>query len=101
MSTRANIEFKDEWDTYFIDSSHDGFPENILGDIEKCLTRCRGRWSGSELGQLVSYFLGMNYDEGQRIQRYEPCIGRAGDEYYCSYVHWDDKTGWYTYGVNP
>ena len=57
MSTRANIKFSDKWDNYYIDRSHDGFPDNILPDIKETIDHCKGKWSGSELGQLVSYFL--------------------------------------------
>ena len=37
MSTRANIKFSDKWDNYYIDRSHDGFPDNILPDIKETI----------------------------------------------------------------
>ena len=99
MSTRGNIEFSDKWDTFFIDRSHDAFPDNILADIKETVDKCKGRWSGSELGQLVSYFLGSNFDPQCRIQNYEPISGLAGDECYEYYVKWDEENEEYIYGV--
>ena len=102
MSTRANIVFQDEYgDDFHIDRSHDGFPEIILSDIKQAIDLCEGRWSGSELAQLVSAFLGLHFDKNTRIQNYEPCIGykKAGDESYCYFVKWNEKLNKYEYGV--
>jgi hypothetical protein len=101
MSTRANIKFQDGNDFIHIDRSHDGFPENILADIKETVDLCKGRWSGSELGQLVSAFIGMHFDKNKRIQRYEPCIGynKAGDESYEYFVKWNDAKEEYEFGV--
>jgi hypothetical protein len=99
MSTRANIHFSDDYDNFYVDSSHDGFPENILPDIEKTIHLCKNRWSGSELGQLVSAFLGLHFNENTRIQNYEPCSGKAGDESYCYFVKWNNLTDEYDFGV--
>lgn len=101
MSTRANIKFQDGEDFIHIDRSHDGFPDVILPDIKETIELCKGRWSGAELGQLVSAFLGMHFDKKTRIQNYEPCIGynRAGDESYCYLVKWNDIKKEYEYGV--
>ncbi|HAH37778.1 MAG TPA: hypothetical protein DCL81_15090 [Algoriphagus sp.] len=101
MSTRANIKFQDGDEFIHIDRSHDGFPENILADIKEAVDLCKGRWSGAELGQLVSAFLGLHFDKNRRIQHYEPCIGyeTAGDESYCYYVRWNSQKREYEYGV--
>ena len=101
MSTRANIRFEDEYGSIHIDRSHDGFPDVILPNIKETIDACKGRWSGSELAQLVSAFLGMHFDLKTRIQRYEPCIGyeKAGDESYCYWVKWNKETQAYEYGV--
>jgi len=100
MSTRANIKFEDEHgDKFFVDRSHDGFPNNILPDIVKAIEDCEGKWSGSELGQLVSYFLGIHFNRTTRIQNYEPCQGKAGDESYCYWVKWDKLSEQYEYGA--
>lgn len=101
MSTRSNIKIEDEYGrVFFIDRSHDGFPENILPDIEAVVKRCEGRWSGAELGQFVSYFLGMHFNPRARIQHYEISWGPAGDESYTYWVKWDVDTRKYLYGVN-
>lgn len=102
MSTRANIRFEDKYGIIHIDRSHDGYPENVLQDIRETINECKGRWSDSELGQLVSYFLGMHFNKDKRIQIYEPCIGFeiAGDESYCYYVKWNEKTKEYDYGIS-
>lgn len=101
MSTRANIKFQDGEEFIHVDRSHDGHPENILMDIKEAVDLCEGRWSGAELGQLVSAFLGLHFNRNKRIQHYEPCIGYdvAGDESYLYYVKWNEKTKRYDYGV--
>ena len=101
MSTRANIKFQDGNDFIHVDRSHDGFPENVLEDIKQVLELCKNRWSGAELGQLVSAFLGCHFDSLKRIQSYEPCIGyeTAGDESYQYYVKWNNDKKIYEYGV--
>ena len=101
MSTRANIRFEDDYGAIHINRSHDGYPENILKDIKETIDLCRGRWSGSEIEQLVSAFIGMHFDINQRIQNYEPCIGyqKAGDESYCYFVKWNSDKREYEYGV--
>lgn len=100
MSTRANIKFQDGEDFIHIDRSHDGHPTNVLGNIKEVIDLCKDRWSGAELGQLVSAFLGLHFDPKVRIQRYEPCIGYeiAGDESYCYYVKWNNEKKEYEYG---
>ena len=100
MSTRANIKFSDKWDTFYLDRSHDGFPDNILPDINEAIEGCRGRWSGSELGQLVTFFLGIHFDRKTRIQNYEPCSGPAGDVNHQYWVKWDSGKKEYEYGLD-
>lgn len=98
MSTRANIKFEDEHGSFIhIDRSHDGFPDIILPEINEAIELCKGRWSGSEVGQLVSAFIGMHFNAETRIQHYEPCIGfcKAGDESYCYLVKWNKKENKY------
>jgi hypothetical protein len=101
MSTRANIKFQDGDDFIHIDRSHDGFPDNVLPDLKEVIDLCKNRWSGAELGQLVSTFLGLHFVKGRRIQNYEPCIGynRAGDESFLYYVKWNDQRKVYEYGL--
>lgn len=102
MSTRAGIIFQDEFDRKIhIDRSHDGFPNIVLQDIRETLNLCKGRWSGSEVGQLVSHFLGLHFNPKQRIQDYEPCAGEemAGDESYCYWVKWNNQKKIYEYGL--
>lgn len=103
MSTRANIKFINEYEDFIhIDRSHDGYPENVLNDILETINLCKGRWVGSELGQLVSFFLSKNFDENDRIQNYEPCIGYeiSGDESYLYYVKWNEKAQKYEFGID-
>ena len=70
MSTRANIKFQDGNDIIHIDRSHDGYPDVILPDIKEVIDLCENRWSGAELGQLVSAFIGIHFDSNTRIQKY-------------------------------
>jgi len=101
MSTRANIKFEAGDEIIHIDRSHDGFPDVILPDLEAAIELSKGRWSGSELGQFVSTFLGLYFDKTNRIQHYEPCIGwtLAGDESYTYFVKWDAVAKVYECGV--
>jgi len=102
MSTRANIRFKCGDDVIHVDRSHDGHPDNVLSDIKEAIDLAKGRWSGSELGQLVSLFLGLHFSKDRRIQFYEPCIGytTAGDESFTYYVEWNNDKGVYEFGVD-
>jgi hypothetical protein len=100
MSTRAHIEFIDEYGAKLcVDRSHDGFPDIIMLDIEKTIEQCRGKWSGSEIGQLVSYFLGRTFNKRQRIQDYQPCNERAGDESYVYFVKYNKESKEYYFGI--
>ena len=100
MSTRAHIEFVDEYGAKLcVDRSHDGFPEVVLPDIENTIEQCEGKWSGSEIGQLVSYFLGSTWKENRRIQNYEPCHAKAGDESYVYFVKYNKDKHLYEFGV--
>lgn len=100
MSTRANIKFIGcSGDTLYVDRSHDGFPDVVLPDIIKTVDDCAGKWSGSEIGQLVSYFLGINFNPKERIQDYEPCHGVAGDESCNYYVKYDKEKKKFLYGI--
>jgi hypothetical protein len=100
MSTRASIKFSDSYDEFFLYRHSDGFPENVLSDIEETVTECENRWSGTELGQLVSYFLGKQFNPEYRIQSYEPTSGIHGDESHCYFVAWNDKLKKYEFGEN-
>ena len=100
MSTRACIEFIGKYgDKFHIYRHCDGFPDNILPDIKETVDKCINRWSGSEMGQLVSIFLGENYSQTTRIQHYELCHGPAGDESYLYYVRYIGGKQKYEYGV--
>lgn len=101
MSTRAIIAFEAEDNVFYVDRSHDGFPEDVLPDIELTLQATNKNWSGAELGQLVSFFLGMHFDDRSRIQTYEPCIGFSspGDESYRYFVKWNESEKVYKFGV--
>jgi len=101
MSTRANIKFQDGNDFMHIDRSHDGHPDNVLSDIKETVELCKGRWSGPELGQLVSAFLGKHFDLHTRIQHYEPRIGynKAGDESYYYLVERNERKKEYEFRV--
>lgn len=91
MSTRATITFKDQWDTFYVYRGHDGFPSVILPDLEKAIKETKGRWSGSELGQLISYFMGITFDSNSRIQHYELTTAIHGDESYLYTVTWNEE----------
>jgi len=95
MGTRATIQFSvDDDEQYFVYRGHDGFPENIMPDIEKTIAHIKGRWSEPELSLLVTSFLGLMYEQnkGQRLPDYEitPCF--HGDESYRYFVAWNRKT---------
>ena len=91
MSTRATIEIKDRWSSYFVYRHCDGFPEIILADINEAIDKFSGRMSGSAIGQFVSLFLGMHFDMKQRVQDYELTTSRHGDESYLYLIKWVDS----------
>lgn len=100
MGTRATIKFKYDDEEYFVYRGHDGYPENIIPDIEATLQKAKNRWSEPELGCLVTLFLAMGYDfENKRLPNYEITSSFHGDESYRYYVlfDWDKKQ--YSYGV--
>lgn len=100
MSTRASIVFKDKWDTFFVYRHSDGYPDgDILPDLHKTVNLAQGRWSGSELGQLVSMFFGITYRENARIQSYELTSAIHGDESYYYHVEWNGKEYVISYGT--
>jgi hypothetical protein len=84
MSTRATIEFCDEYgDKFYIYRGHDGFPETVLADLRKVINKAKGRWSGGgSMGLLISMFFGEMYNGKLRLQDYELTTGFHGDESY-------------------
>jgi hypothetical protein len=100
MSTRATIRFSDSDDEYFVYRGHDGYPNNILSDLEEVIKKSNGRWSGSEIGCLVTLFLAMGYDYNtKRLPYYELTTSFHGDESYRYWVTWNDNLEKWEYGV--
>lgn len=97
MSTRATIRFKDGDEEYFVYRHSDGYPENVDNDIRKVLEEIKGRWSGAELGTLVSFFLGYYFDKNNRLPDYDLTPSFHGDESYRYFVEWDDENKMYNY----
>lgn len=95
MGTRATIKFKDEYDEYYVYRGHDGYPENVEKDIKEVLEKVKNRWSGSELGSIVSCFIGFTFDPGQRCPSYEFTSAFHGDESYRYFVTWNEKSKQY------
>jgi hypothetical protein len=91
MSTRATLQFKDEYDSFFVYRHCDGYPEQIMPDVEKVIENARGRWSGSECGMFVSFFLGTYFDPKARLPDYMMTSNWHGDESYQYYVEWDTE----------
>lgn len=89
MSTRATIQFSDTFDTFFVYRHSDGHPQNVIADLESVIEKARGRWSGSECGTLVSFFLGSHFKENERLPDYEMTSAFHGDESYRYFVKWD------------
>lgn len=72
MSTSATITFEDEFGVKFhIFRSHDAFPDVILPDLQETIEKAKGRWDGSEIGQMIAIFMGITYRPDSRIQDYE------------------------------
>ncbi|MFK5951002.1 MAG: hypothetical protein QM500_19795 [Methylococcales bacterium] len=96
MGTRATIQFKDEYEEYYVYAGSSGSPENVIPDIESVIKKKKDSWSGSECGSLVSCFLGETYDTDRRIPFYEMTAGWHGDESYMYLVEWnaDGKHQW-------
>jgi len=93
MSTRASIKFTDADDTYFVYRRCDGFPDEVLADINSVIVIAKGRWSGSEAGQLVALFFAYTGDANMRLQHYELTSCVHGDESYEYLVDYDESDG--------
>ena len=100
MSTRATIHFNNGAEEYFVYRHCDGYPEIVRRDIDSTIKDCLGKWTGAELGQLVSYFIGKNFDKAQRIQSYELTECFHGDESYRYTVKWNEEEKKYTVEVD-
>jgi hypothetical protein len=91
MGTRATIKFSaPRSKDVYIYRGHDGYPENVLDDLNRVIEKSKGRWSGSEIGQLVSMFLGETYREKKRICDYEITSDFHGDEAYKYFVTYEN-----------
>jgi len=74
MSTSATITFEDEFGVKFhIFRSHDAFPDVILPDLQETIEKAKGRWCGSDIGQMMAMFMGLTFRPNSRIQNYEIC----------------------------
>lgn len=92
MSTRASIQFSDGYNTYFVYRHCDGYPEEVVPDIEATLEKAKYRWSEPEGGLLTTLFLAMHYNpDDARLPDYEITSGIHGDEDYCYLVAWDSN----------
>lgn len=103
MSTRANIRFEGEYDdeVFYIYRHSDGYPDgDILPDLRRCVETSSGRWSGAEMGQVVSRFLGMTFKPNDRLQDYELTGAIHGDESYHYFVKWNRETKEYIVGYD-
>lgn len=105
MSTRASLRFKDTWDTFFVYRHSYGYPDGeIPRHIESAIEKARGRWSGSECGLFVSLFLGLHFNEQERLPDYMMTSGVHGDESYHYFIEWNDddkKWAWRYEQVSP
>jgi len=92
MGTRATIKFQDEYgDCYYVYRGKDGFPDNIIPDIENTIKEVRWLWDGSELGLFVANFIGRTFKKDKRINSYELTLSFHGDESYKYYVSYNSK----------
>jgi len=89
MSTRATIAFISDYETFYVYRHCDGYPEQIMLDIETALNEANGRWSDPECGMLVSFFLGWFLDKQRRLPDYMMTTGWHGDESYQYYIEWN------------
>ena len=72
MSTGATITVEDESGTkFYIFRSHDAFPDIVLPDLQATIEKAKGRWDGSEIGQIMAIFMGLTNCPKSRIQDYE------------------------------
>lgn len=97
MGTRATIIFEEDNNKYYLYRGHDGYPDNVLQDIQDVVKLVVNRWSGSEMGSFITLFILKNCSLTQRIPNYEitPCF--HGDESYRYFVKYINNE--YVYGV--
>lgn len=90
MGTRATLKFICDDEEYFVYRGHDGYPKNVLSDIEAAIMKSQNRWSEPQLGCFVVLFLAMGYDfEKIRLPNYEMTSSFHGDESYRYFITWD------------
>lgn len=100
MGTRATIKFTEGEDLYYIYRGHDGYPENVLADIEATIKEADGRWGNPEIGCLVTLFLAMGYDfKKMRLPYYDLTSCFHGDESYRYFVNWNNKERKWDFGT--
>ena len=96
MSTRATIKFSDPYNTFYVYRGCDGFPENVMPDIQSAIEKAKFRWSNPECELLVTLFLAIGYDfDKKRLPDYTITSSFHGDESYLYAVQWDgEKRDW-------
>jgi hypothetical protein len=93
MSTRATIKFEDDYNTFHVHRSHDGFPDIIIPDIEETIKNSEDKWNGPEAELLVTLFLAMHWQwDKNTLPYYEITSGIHGDESYLFSVKWNRET---------
>ena len=103
MATRATIEFSDDdYYKYYVYRHHDGFPENILKDLQDTIDLVKGRWSEPEVECLVTLFLASKWDyKKERCPDYQITSNFHGDESYRYYCKWNKNDKEWKFGVMP
>ena len=93
MGTRATIKFKDGYDEFYVYRGHDGYPENVLPDLQIAIDNFKqGNFGHAECSLLVTKFLGIHFDINKRCPYYEITGAFHGDESYRYSVEWDATT---------
>ena len=89
MGTRATIRFKDRDDEVFIYRGHDGFPEDVVKEIQEVIDAKEISWSGAECFLLATCFVGWFFNKDERLPDYEITSSFHGDESYKYYVDYN------------
>lgn len=90
MGTRASIKITDRNDTFWVYRGHDGFPENILPDLQKVAEDITLRVSGPDAAMFTTRLIAEWNHEKYRLPNYELTTGRHGDESYDYTCRWDE-----------
>jgi len=98
MSTRANVQIKDQFDNLWFYRHSDGYPEGTLPTLTKFTDMIKDNQIRSNVNQSAGWLIQIGYEEYKEYQpswkigSYEPTTCRHNDIEYLYVIDLDKKT---------